>query len=74
MDILLCILSKMEKITAKDINKYIHRNNMICEKVETENMNYTYTKSCCNEKQRNGAIPGYLIDVNGRFKILYTKK
>lgn len=30
-------------------------------------------KVCCDEKQRNGELSGYLIDVKGRVKILYIK-
>ena len=71
--ILLCILGILEKITARNISNYIHRN-MIYEKGECENMNYTYTKFCCDGKQRNETICGYLIDVKERFKVFTHKK
>lgn len=63
------------KTIAKNTNRYTHKNN-VCKKVETENMNYiSYKKSCCDGKQINAAISGYLIDVKGRFKgFIYIKK
>lgn len=47
---------------------------MICEKGECENMSYTYTKFCCDGKQRNETISGYLIDVKERFKVFTHTK